>query len=207
MKKFGKRLSPTPNNLAWERRKLVPGEILRCWCAGEVVGVHVHWNGEANKPCHHAMSDGELDCARCKAHVEVREVGYWPVIDENRNPLVIFLSQSSAKVAENIAHGTPCELSRGKGERDRVNIRTLMFDGVNQSVTRFVAKREPADITKWLFNLWKDSTLTNYWKAVTLSGQEDIDSLPVNVELMKKILAGGIDRTADAQAGHGEVSK
>lgn len=146
---------------------------LKAWMAGPPVWVLCHYM-DRHLPCHHEMTDGELQCPYCPLRPRVDWIGYTPVYAASGKQLCVMIREYSRDTAMSLKLHDAVLVSRGEGRYEEVTIVPHKWSA--PYVPGLPHRKHAADLSAWLPLLWRDHTF-GVWAAKKRAGDTAV-SLP-----------------------------
>lgn len=151
------RRGPIPR---WRYCDIANGAQVVGWKAGAYVGVETHFHG-GTKPCRHDMSDSALSCPMCAAGFPATWRGYCPFYDRDYQRRFVLISEDYREGYADIPLHAPIKLTRGKGSREPVVIRSEVWR--TQPLPLTDGRDAEVDLTGFLLRMWRDVELEQWW--------------------------------------------
>lgn len=153
--------APTPkgSHLVWEFIKLQPGQTVKGWINGPLVGLACHWDN-GTKPCRDKLTGSTLHCRYCKAEMKTGWVGYLPFYDELGRKCVVAIGREMERSVNALSLGQAVKIGKGKWKTAKVTVQ--VNEWCVSPCPYFGRLRAPHDIRPWLLVLWKDAELTSH---------------------------------------------
>lgn len=161
---------------SWHFEKLKGEGWFNAWIAGPVVGVYVH-HMPPSKPCRWIMTDAQIECPLCKVRPRTEWKGYVPLYSDSGKPVVVMIPEAMKGHVEAIGTHEPVRVSRGSGKCDTVAIHKAKWS--DRYVSGKTERAYPALIDGWLFVLWGDAVLSEWYHARVI----DPGARPAGVEV------------------------
>lgn len=157
-----KQFQPRPTELQWKLLKLPPSGSAEGWVRAPLVGMDSH-HGSWTQGCRAFVTEGALPCSYCESGSPPREIGYLPLLLEDKRRCVAQLSHTVCLYAERLAVGDYVRLSRSKVVRDPLRVELLEPLPTQRQYAEILERVGPVDVTRWLLGLWKDHELTKWY--------------------------------------------
>lgn len=154
------------------------------WLAGEPYWcdeAHEHSKADpGTKPCLHWMTEGQLDCPRCRRVRPVRCIGWVPLYrEQDHKPIIVIVHESAASLLAKLAHPTMVLVGRVAAS-DSVFVRRN--DTQTLMRTESDARKSPVDITRDLLMMWNIPALTE-WTLKHRDREQASSDSPVSLKM------------------------
>jgi len=135
----------------WHSDRVPKGTSFKGWIAGPLVGINGH-NIGVTKPCYAAFTNDEMKCPWCEAFGVVWH-GYQPIYNMSGDAVVVGVKRDSKERLEAMDTHTPVKVSRGTEYHSAVQV--VAHAWTTSKPDNRPDRKEAADISMWLFQLWK----------------------------------------------------
>ena len=155
-------LTPIPTALDFRCESVSRGTSFLGVVIGPLVPVVTHTLKGHSKPCLHFATEGKLRCWCQERALERRPVAYLPVMNADREKLVVILSAVAGYRIREVKEGTLLRFTRPDKQKVRINVTAVTGAETGSQWVTLAQKTKGVDIMEYLCHLWQIHSLTKH---------------------------------------------